>query len=128
MLKNWLPEKIKQCSRNDLNVLSDELRRIIYQTVTTRGGHLASNLGAVESTVALFYTFDFPRDKIVFDVGHQCYPYKLLSGRLDRLTPCAKQAAFQAFLSARRAFSTVTIQGTQARPFRRRSVLLRLAI
>ena len=97
MLKNWSPEKIKQCSRNDLNVLSDELRRIIYQTVTTRGGHLASNLGAVESTVALFYTFDFPRDKIVFDVGHQCYPYKLLSGRVDRFDSLRQAGGISGF-------------------------------
>ena len=97
MLENWSPEKIKQCSRNDLNVLSDELRRIIYQTVTTRGGHLASNLGAVESTVALFYTFDFPRDKIVFDVGHQCYPYKLLSGRVERFDSLRQTGGISGF-------------------------------
>ena len=86
MLKELTPEKIKNCSRSELNVICDELRRIIYDTVTTCGGHLASNLGSVESTVALFYVFDFPHDKIVFDVGHQCYPYKLLSGRLDRFS------------------------------------------
>ena len=84
MLKELTPEKIKLLSRSELNVVCDELRRTIYDTVTTCGGHLASNLGSVESTVALFYTFNFPNDKIVFDVGHQCYPYKLLSGRLDR--------------------------------------------
>ena len=60
MLKNLQPEKVKKCSRSELNVLCDELRRVIYETVMQCGGHLASNLGAVESTVALFYTFDFP--------------------------------------------------------------------
>ena len=80
-----IPQKgIKQCTKNELNVLCDELRNVIIDAVTQCGGHLASNLGAVESTVALFYVFDFPNDKIVFDVGHQCYPYKLLSGRYDR--------------------------------------------
>ncbi len=81
MLKCLTPETVKTLSKNQLNVLCDELRTTICDTVFKRGGHLASNLGAVESTVALFYTFDFPKDKIVFDVGHQCYAYKILSGR-----------------------------------------------
>ena len=84
MLKNLTPEGVKKLSKNELNVLCDELRVTIHDTVTRCGGHLASNLGAVESSVALFYVFDFPQDKIVFDVGHQCYPYKLLSGRYER--------------------------------------------
>ena len=84
MLTKLTPNQIKSLSRSELNVLCDELRRTIYDTVMQCGGHLASNLGSVESTVALFYVFDFPHDKIVFDVGHQCYPYKLLSGRADR--------------------------------------------
>lgn len=84
MLTKLTPNRIKSLSRSELNVLCDELRRTIYDTVMQCGGHLASNLGSVESTVALFYVFDFPHDKIVFDVGHQCYPYKLLSGRADR--------------------------------------------
>lgn len=88
---------IKNCTRNQLNVLCDELRSVICDTVTRRGGHLASNLGAVESTVALFYTFDFPKDKIVFDVGHQCYPYKLLSGRLDRFDTLRQQGGISGF-------------------------------
>ena len=68
MLENWQPEQIKNCTKNQLNVLCDELRNVIYDTVMQCGGHLASNLGAVESTVALFYVFDFPNDKIIFDV------------------------------------------------------------
>ena len=88
---------IKNCTREELNVLCDELRSVICDTVTRRGGHLASNLGAVESTVALFYTFDFPQDKIVFDVGHQCYPYKLLSGRLDRFDTLRQKGGLSGF-------------------------------
>ena len=84
MLKNLTPDGVKKLSKNELNVLCDELRVVIHDTVTRCGGHLASNLGSVESSVALFYVFDFPQDKIVFDVGHQCYPYKLLSGRYER--------------------------------------------
>ncbi|MBO5334351.1 MAG: 1-deoxy-D-xylulose-5-phosphate synthase, partial [Clostridia bacterium] len=69
MLERIRPEQIHNCTRNELNVLCDELRRVIYDTVTACGGHLASNLGSVESTVAMFHTFDFPKDKVVFDVG-----------------------------------------------------------
>ena len=97
MLKELLPEQVKKCTRSELNVLCDELRRIIYKTVTQCGGHLASNLGSVESTVALFYTFDFPKDKIVFDVGHQCYPYKLLSGRLDKFSTLRQAGGISGF-------------------------------
>ena len=88
---------IKSCTREELNVLCDEIRGVICDTVTRRGGHLASNLGAVESTVALFLTFDFPKDKIVFDVGHQCYPYKLLSGRLDRFDTLRQKGGISGF-------------------------------
>ena len=97
MLNNLRPDTIKNCTRNELNVLCDELRRVIFETVMQCGGHLASNLGAVESTVALFYTFDFPQDKIVFDVGHQCYAYKLLSGRLDRFSTLRQAGGISGF-------------------------------
>ncbi len=86
MLDKLTPEKVKKCTKSELNVLCDELRVVIHDTVMRCGGHLASNLGAVESTVALFYVFDFPTDKIVFDVGHQCYPYKLLTGRYENFS------------------------------------------
>ena len=97
MLKNFRPDTIKNCTRNELNVLCDELRRVIFETVMQCGGHLASNLGAVESTVALFYTFNFPQDKIVFDVGHQCYAYKLLSGRFDRFSTLRQAGGISGF-------------------------------
>lgn len=97
MLKNLRPEQVKNYSKNELNVLCDELRSTIFETVTHCGGHLASNLGAVESTVALFYTFDFPKDKIVFDVGHQCYTYKLLTGRADRFSTLRQAGGISGF-------------------------------
>lgn len=97
MLERLQPEEIKKLSKNQLNVLCDELRLTIYDTVTRCGGHLASNLGSVESIVALFYTFDFPNDKIVFDVGHQCYPYKLLSGRYDRFSTLRQSGGISGF-------------------------------
>ncbi len=97
MLKNLTPEKIKKLSKSQLNVLCDELRVIIYDTVTRCGGHLASNLGSVESTVALFSVFDFPKDKVVFDVGHQCYSYKLLSGRYDKFSTLRQAGGISGF-------------------------------
>ena len=97
MLKTLQPESVKKRTKAQLNVLCDELRRVIYETVMQCGGHLASNLGAVESTVALFYVFDFPSDKIVFDVGHQCYAYKLLSGRLERFSTLRQAGGISGF-------------------------------
>ena len=97
MLKKLQTETLKNCTRSELNVVCDELRCVIYETVMKCGGHLASNLGAVESTVALFYVFDFPNDKIVFDVGHQCYAYKLLSGRLDKFSTLRQAGGISGF-------------------------------
>lgn len=97
ILENLTPEKIKKYTKNQLNVLCDELRSTIYDTVMRCGGHLASNLGSVESTVALFYVFDFPNDKIIFDVGHQCYSYKLLSGRYERFSTLRQAGGISGF-------------------------------
>ena len=97
MLKNLTPEKIKKLSMDELNVLCDELRHVIHDTVTRCGGHLASNLGSVESTVAMFSVFDFPQDKVVFDVGHQCYSYKLLSGRYDGFSTLRQEGGISGF-------------------------------
>lgn len=97
MLEKLTPEQIKSCTKSELNVLCDEIRAIIYDTVTKCGGHLASNLGSVESTVAMFSTFDFPNDQVVFDVGHQCYAYKLLSGRLERFSTLRQRGGISGF-------------------------------
>ena len=75
------PQDLKELSQADLTELATEIRREIIETVAHRGGHLASNLGVVELTLALHRVFDVPRDKIVFDVGHQSYVHKLLTGR-----------------------------------------------
>ena len=97
-----LLEQIKSSDIRGLNKaekcsLCEEIRSVIIDVVTNGGGHLASNLGAVESTVALFSVFDFPKDKIVFDVGHQCYPYKLLSGRYDKFHSLRKENGISGF-------------------------------
>ncbi len=78
------PDDLKQLSLTDLEKLCQEVRNLILEVVSRNGGHLASNLGAVELSVALHYVFDSPRDKIIWDVGHQCYTHKILTGRRDR--------------------------------------------
>lgn len=97
LLETIKPADIQRLTKNDLNALCEELRSVIYDTVMKCGGHLASNLGAVESTVALFSVFDFPKDKIVFDVGHQCYSYKLLSGRYQEFSSLRKENGLSGF-------------------------------
>ncbi|MDO5326106.1 MAG: 1-deoxy-D-xylulose-5-phosphate synthase [Clostridia bacterium] len=77
------PADIKNLSEEELETLAEEIREKIISTVAVNGGHLASNLGAVELTIALHRAFDCPKDKIVFDVGHQCYAHKLLTGRYE---------------------------------------------
>ena len=77
------PADLKALSREDLVALAGEVREFIVQTVSCTGGHLAPNLGAVELTIALHRTFDSPTDKLIWDVGHQCYTHKLLTGRQE---------------------------------------------
>lgn len=77
------PSDVKRLNVQDLNILCDEIRDKLITTVSRNGGHLASNLGVVELTVAMHKVFSSPDDQIVFDVGHQCYTHKLLTGRYD---------------------------------------------
>ena len=76
-------EDVKRLSSKELPVLAQELRARIIDSVSRNGGHLASNMGVVELTIALHRAFDFPKDALIFDVGHQCYAHKLLTGRAD---------------------------------------------
>src|SRR5512147_3129537 len=77
------PSDLKHLSEEELVLLSDEIRRFIIDNVSRTGGHLASNLGCVELTVALHYCFDSPADRIIWDVGHQAYTHKIITGRRD---------------------------------------------
>lgn len=77
------PQDLKKLSIKNLNRLGREVRELIIEVVSKMGGHLSSNLGVVELTLALHYVFDAPRDKIIWDVGHQCYAHKILTGRKD---------------------------------------------
>ncbi|MDT7516076.1 1-deoxy-D-xylulose-5-phosphate synthase [Rhodoferax mekongensis] len=79
------PAALRQLQRPQLRVLADELRNYLLHSVARTGGHLSSNLGTVELTVALHYVFNTPDDRIVWDVGHQTYPHKILTGRRDRM-------------------------------------------
>ena len=84
LYKMRLPEDLKKLSIEQCNMLCKDIRRILIDTVSHNGGHLASNLGTVELTMAVHRVFDSPEDKIVWDVGHQSYTHKILTGRLDR--------------------------------------------
>ena len=77
------PEQLKALSLDQLPALAEEIRRELIETVQRQGGHLASNLGVVELTLAIHYVFDLPEDRLVFDVGHQSYVHKLLTGRQE---------------------------------------------
>ncbi len=79
------PADLRKLDKSDLRQLADELREEMISAVSTSGGHLGSGLGVVELTVAIHYVFDTPRDKLVWDVGHQCYPHKIVTGRRDRI-------------------------------------------
>ena len=79
------PSDLDQLSADELNTLSDEIRNEIVSVVSQNGGHLASNLGVVELTIALLTVFNTPKDRIVWDVGHQSYAYKILTGRREKI-------------------------------------------
>ena len=74
------PSDLKKLSEHDLQIVSDEVRKEMISAVSETGGHLGAGLGVVELTVALHYVFDTPHDKLIWDVGHQTYPHKILTG------------------------------------------------
>ena len=91
------PQDIKQLNNKELTSLCEQLRQKMVATVSQNGGHLASNLGTVELTVALHRVFDTPRDAIVWDVGHQCYAHKLLTDRYARFDTLRRQGGISGF-------------------------------
>lgn len=92
------PQDIKHCSVEELYNLASQIRETIIGQVAKHGGHLASSLGVVELTLALHYVFNAPDDKIVWDVGHQAYVHKLLTGRFDRFDTLRQQGGISGFL------------------------------
>ncbi|MCX7857849.1 MAG: 1-deoxy-D-xylulose-5-phosphate synthase [Deltaproteobacteria bacterium] len=93
------PTDIKKLNINELNYLCSEIRELIIKTVANTGGHLSSSLGVVELTVAIHYVFDAPKDKIIWDVGHQCYAHKILTGRKDRFHTLRQDGGISGFPS-----------------------------
>jgi 1-deoxy-D-xylulose-5-phosphate synthase len=91
------PADLRALPEDQLPQLADELRSFLLNSVSQSGGHLAAGLGAVELTIALHYVFDTPEDKLVWDVGHQAYPHKILTGRRDRLLSIRKKDGLSAF-------------------------------
>ena len=92
-----LPEELKTLSIEECKLLAKQIRRILIQTVSKNGGHLSSNLGTVELTIAIHRIFDSPKDKIVWDVGHQAYTHKLLTGRADRFSTLRTENGLSGF-------------------------------
>ena len=97
MSQFYSSKSLKKLSLTQLHSLCEDLRQKIMSTVLKNGGHLSSNLGAVELTVALHYVFDFPEDKVIFDVGHQCYAHKILSGRAKKFDTLRKKGGISGF-------------------------------
>ncbi len=93
------PADLRRLSLPELEELAGEIRRFLIDTVLEKGGHFASNLGSVELTLALHYVFDTPRDRLVWDVGHQAYPHKLITGRRDRFHTIRQYGGLSGFLS-----------------------------
>src|SRR5690606_2943289 len=80
------PADLRRLTRAELGQLAVELRDYLLQSVSRTGGHLSSNLGTVELTIALHYVFNTPEDRLVWDVGHQTYPHKILTGRREKMS------------------------------------------
>ncbi|MCD7803731.1 MAG: 1-deoxy-D-xylulose-5-phosphate synthase [Oscillospiraceae bacterium] len=106
-----LPEDLKKLSLEEEQELCAEIRGKIINTVAKNGGHLSSNLGVVELTVAIHKVFESPKDKIVFDVGHQCYAHKLLTGRLDEFDTIRQKGGLSGFSNPEESVHDPVISG-----------------
>ena len=91
------PSDLKKFKKENLKQISDELREELIDVVSETGGHLGAGLGVVELTIALHYVFDTPKDKLVWDVSHQCYPHKIITGRRDRIKTLRKGGGLSGF-------------------------------
>ena len=91
------PADLRKFDKDKLKQISDELRDELIDVVSETGGHLGAGLGVVELTIALHYVFDTPKDKLVWDVSHQCYPHKIITGRKDRIKTLRKGGGLSGF-------------------------------
>ena len=120
------PGEIKNLPASDMPALCEEIRQFLIKSVSETGGHLSSNLGVVELTVALHRVLDFPQDKLLFDVGHQCYTHKLLTGRREgfaqlRRKNCVSSTESPVSRTQTRVNTMHSLPGTETRRFRLRS-------
>lgn len=105
------PADIKSLSFEDLDILAGEIRKVLIDTVSQNGGHLASNLGVVELSIALHRVFDSPKDKIIWDVGHQVYTHKLLTGRYADFSSIRKENGLSGFSCPRESDHDIFFSG-----------------
>ena len=112
------PSDLRALTRGELVQVAQEVRDTIISVITERGGHLASNLGVVEITLALHRVFDSPIDRIVWDTTNQCYAHKLVTGGATSSRTSAWRAGCPGSGSRAKAHTTLSRQGTQARAFR----------
>lgn len=105
------PGDVRALGKSELPVLAEEIRQTIIETVAENGGHLASNLGIVETTIALHTVFDCPADAIVFDVGHQCYAHKLLTGRYEQFETLRQHGGISGFTNREENPCDITTAG-----------------
>ena len=105
------PGEIKNLPASDMPALCEEIRQFLIKSVSETGGHLSSNLGVVELTVALHRVLDFPQDKLLFDVGHQCYTHKLLTGRREGFAQLRRKNGISGFPSPRESDCDAFIAG-----------------
>jgi len=98
-LLEWIqsPAQLRKLSRDSLPDLAIELRERLIQSVSQTGGHFSSNLGTVELTIALHYVFNTPEDRLIWDVGHQTYPHKMLTGRMDQMGTLRQKGGLSGF-------------------------------
>ncbi len=92
-----VPSDLRNLSAEQLREVADELRAETIDAVSTTGGHLGASLGVVELTVALHAVFDTPHDRVIWDVGHQCYPHKIITGRRDRIRTLRQPGGLSGF-------------------------------
>ena len=93
------PQQLRLLERSQLEQVADELRQYILYAAGQSGGHFGANLGVIELTVALHYCFNTPHDRLIWDVGHQAYPHKALTGRREQLTTIRAKDGLAAFPS-----------------------------
>ena len=91
------PNDIKKIPADQLPALAEEIREFIIESLSKTGGHLASNLGVVELTIAMHRVFDLPKDKLIWDVGHQSYTHKILTGRKDGFETLRREGGISGF-------------------------------